>query len=99
MSTSEDPGASHALEGPRTATVPRTIQVVQEGAKLLCVDDRNLRRPYTPGPPVRGRIYCVRELYEEDGIQGVLLVGIAGPRNNAGLECGFLLARFRWVHD
>lgn len=68
-------------------------------AKLLCVDDSRIRRRYWPGPPVQGRIYCVREIYDEDTAPGVLLVGIRGPLNHAGLECGFLLSRFKWVHD
>lgn len=88
-----------ALESPTTAPRQRVKQEVTHGAKLLCEDDRNIKRHYTPGPPVRGRIYCVRELYSEDGVPGVLLVGIVGPTNAAGLECGFVLSRFRWVHD
>ena len=91
--------AQRTLESPTTARHDRVQQVVAPGAKLLCINASGLRRTYTPGSPVEGRIYCVRELYEEDGVQGVLLVGIVGPRNHAGLECGFLLARFRWVHE
>jgi hypothetical protein len=87
------------LESPTAAPRQRIKQEVTHGAKLLCVDDRKIRRHYTPGPPVSGRVYCVRELYEEDAVPGVLLVGINGPKNAAGLECGFLLSRFRWVHD
>ena len=89
---------SLAFESPTTEPRVRTKQEVTHGAKLLCVDDNNLKRDYTPGPVVRGHTYCVRELYTEAGIQGVLIVGIVGPSRN-GLECGFLLSRFRWVHD
>lgn len=71
---------------------------VAPGAKLLCINDSNIHRSYTPGPPVRGHIYCVREVYDENSQPGVLLVGITGPIHN-GLECGFFLSRFRWVHD
>ena len=87
-----------AFESPTTETRIRTKQQVTHGAKLLCVDDSNLQRHYLPGPVVRGQLYCVRELYEEGGIPGVLVVGIVGPFSG-GLECGFLLSRFRWVHD
>ncbi len=69
------------------------------GAKLLCVDDVGLKRRYTPGSPVRGRVYCVREVYDLDTAPGVLLAGIRGPINPLGLECGFLLARFIWLHE
>ena len=72
---------------------------VRPGAKLLCINDRGLRRRYSPGPVVRGHVYCVREVYEDLGQTGVLVIGIAGPRNSAGLECGFFLSRFRMVHD
>jgi hypothetical protein len=89
---------SLAFESPTTETRTRTQQQVSPGAKLLCVEDANLNRDYVPRPVVRGRIYCVRELYEEGGIPGVLVVGITGPFRG-GLECGFLLSRFRWVHD
>ena len=89
---------SLTFEAPAPETRIRTKQQVTPGAKLLCVDDSNLKRHYIPGPVVRGQIYCVRELYEESGIPGVLIVGIAGPIRG-GLECGFLLSRFRWVHD
>jgi len=87
-----------AFESPTIEPRIRTQQQITPGAKLLCVDDANLVRQYTPGPVVRGQIYSVRELYEEDGIRGVLLWGIVGPFRG-GLECGFLLSRFRWVHD
>ncbi len=85
----------------RTMITPRnrTRQMVAPGAKLLCVDDANLHRPYSPGPVIRGRIYCVREHYEEGGIPGVLLVGIHGPFIRGGLECGFRLMRFVFLHD
>jgi hypothetical protein len=86
------------LESPAIDTRIRTKQLVTPGAKLLCVDDSGLQRHYDPGPVVRGKLYCMRELYEEAGTPGVLLVGIVGPFRN-GLECGFLLSRFRWVHD
>ena len=78
---------------------PRKAEKVTGGAKLLCINDRNLHRTYVPGPPVEGRTYCVREVYSENGVEGVLLYGIDGPRIRGGLECGFLLSRFRWVHD
>ena len=87
-----------AFESPTIEPRIRTQKQITPGAKLLCVDDANLVRQYTPGPVVRGQIYCVRELFEEDGIRGVLLWGIVGPFRG-GLECGFLLSRFRWVHD
>lgn len=90
--------AAEALESPAAKTSPRQQKPLTAGAKLLCIDDSNLRRQYTPGPVVLGHIYCVRELYEENGIPGVLLIGITGPFRG-GLECGFLLSRFRWVHD
>lgn len=82
-------------------TLPETGQTTDlgPGAKLLCIDDANLRRRYVPGPPVKGRIYCAREFYLDHGVQGVLLVGIRGPLDANGLECGFLLTRFRWVHE
>ncbi len=99
MSTYPPESETLAIESPTAEPRRRVKQEVTHGAKLLCIDDRNIRRHYSPGPPVRGRIYCVRELYEEDGVSGVLLVGIMGPKNPAGLECGFLLSRFRWVHD
>ncbi|HRK16581.1 MAG TPA: hypothetical protein PK490_20040 [Prosthecobacter sp.] len=90
--------ADTRLESPSAKEVPRQQKPLTAGAKLLCIDDTNLHRQYIPGPVVAGRIYCVRELYEEHGIPGVLLIGITGPFR-AGLECGFLLSRFRWVHD
>lgn len=91
-----EPTAATATPRPhnRSATRPR----IGPGDKLLCVDDTNLRRTYHPGPPVKGRIYCLRELYTENGVAGVLLAGIQGPIRDDGLECGFLLSRFRWVH-
>ena len=87
-----------AFESPSITPRIRTRQQVTPGSKLLCVNDANLKRSYTPGPVVQGQIYCVRERYEDDGVPGVLLVGIQGPFL-AGLELGFLLSRFRWVHD
>jgi hypothetical protein len=69
------------------------------GAKLVCIDDQNIHRHYIPGPPAKGRIYSVREHYQEAGIHGVLLFGIQGPKNECGLECGFLLSQFKWIHD
>lgn len=83
----------------RTEQKSNTEQKIEAGARLLCIDDAGLRRTYWPGPPVRGKIYCVREIYNEDSAPGVLLVGIRGPTNHAGLECGFLLSRFKWVHE
>lgn len=69
------------------------------GAKLLCVNNRGFQRRYIPGPPVRGRVYCVRDVYQNGGRTGVLLVGIIGPIQSNGLEQGFFLSRFRWVHS
>ena len=89
---------SLSFESPTTEPRVRTQRHGAPGAKLLCVDDTHLTRKYTPWPVVRGQIYCVREHYTEGGEQGVLVVGITGPFRN-GLECGFLLSRFRWVHD
>jgi len=90
----------HPVHAPiRPAAMPRPDTKPQPGAKLLCVDDRGLKRTYCPGPPVRGHIYCLRELYTDHGEPGVLLAGIVGPRNGQGLECGFFLRRFRWVHE
>jgi hypothetical protein len=71
---------------------------VTRGAKLLCINDRDLRRPYRPRPPVRGHVYCVREVYTDGGRPGVLLLGIVGPIGPDGLEQGFYLSRFRWLH-
>lgn len=88
----------HTIESPTAEPRVRTSQRVTQGAKLLCVDDGKLQRHYQPGPVVKGQIYCVRELYEDGGVPGVLVVGISGPFQN-GLECGFLLSRFQWVHD
>jgi hypothetical protein len=65
----------------------------------LCIDASNLRRHYRPGPVVRGHVYCVREMYTDGGRPGVLLVGIKGPIGPDGLEQGFYLSRFRWVHS
>ena len=75
------------------------LQEMSPGAKLLCIDDSNLHRTYYPGPPIKGQVYCVREIFDEYPDQGVLLVGITGPMFSDGLECGFYLSRFRWVHD
>ena len=47
---------------------------------------------------MRGRIYRVREVFYDDGLPGALLVGIRGPLNAAGPECGFKLTRSRWLH-
>lgn len=69
------------------------------GAKLLCIDDSNIRRNYSPGPPVRGRLYCAREIYTDGGRPGVLLVGIHGPLGHDGLEQGFFLSRFHVVRS
>lgn len=71
----------------------------KSGAKMLCVDAKGLRRTYVPGPPVEGHLYCVREVYVDNGQMGILLVGIRGPTMSSKLECGFLARRFRWVHD
>lgn len=88
------------MNGQAEASVAPAVQMsLGPGAKLLCIDDRNLRRRYRPGPPVCGRIYCLRELYVNDGVPGVLLCGIRGPNDYDGLECGFRLTRFKWVHD
>lgn len=69
------------------------------GDKVLCIDARGLRRTYVPGPPVEGHLYCVREVYVDNGQTGILLVGIRGPAFGPGLECGFLACRFRWIRD
>jgi hypothetical protein len=90
---------SLAIEFPTTEPRERTQQEVTHGAKLICINDKNLHRNYHPGPVVEGQVYCVRELYTQGGVPGVLLVGIVGPFDFGGLECGFLLSRFRWVHD
>ncbi len=90
---------SFAIEFPTSEPRERTKQEVTHGAKLICINDKNLLRNYIPGPVVEGQIYCVRELYTQGGVPGVLLVGITGPFDFNGLECGFLLSRFRWVHD
>jgi hypothetical protein len=73
-------------------------QSPQPGTRLLCVDDTKLGRHYTPSAIVSGHIYSVRELYVENGVPGVLVVGISGPVLN-GLECGFQLSRFRTIDD
>lgn len=90
---------SSELELPTIEPHERTQQEVAHGAKLICINDKNLRRNYQPGPVVEGQTYCVRELYTQGDVPGVLLVGIVGPFDFGGLECGFLLSRFRWVHD
>ena len=69
------------------------------GDKVICIDAAGLRRIYVPGPPVEGHLYCVREVYVDNGQVGILLVGIYGPAMSSKLECGFLASRFRWVHD
>lgn len=69
------------------------------GDKVLCIDAKGLRRTYVPGPPVEGHLYCVREVYADNGQTGILLVGIRGPALASNLECGFLASRFRWIHD
>ena len=69
------------------------------GDKVLCIDAKGLHRIYVPGPPVEGHLYCVREVYVDNGQMGILLVGIRGPTMSSKLECGFLARRFRWVHD
>ncbi len=87
------------IEFPKPESRERTRHEVTHGAKLICINDKNLHRNYSPGPVVEGQIYCVRELYTQGGVPGVLLVGIVGPFDFGGLECGFLLSRFRWIHD
>lgn len=79
---------------------------IQTGAKVICVNARGLRRRYRPGPPEEGQIYCVREVYQDNACscfhcrgQGILLVGVQGPAWHNGLEAGFLVHRFRWVHE
>ncbi len=69
------------------------------GDKVICIDAEGLRRTYVPGPPVKGHLYCVREVYADGGQTGILLVGIRGPALASNLECGFLAWRFRWIHD
>ena len=69
------------------------------GDKVVCIDAKGLRRTYVSGPPVEGHLYCVREVYVDNGQVGILLVGIRGPALVSNLECGFLASRFRWVHD
>ena len=76
-----------------------TARAVSPGDKVLCMDAKWLRRTYVPGPPVEGHLYCVREVYVDNGQPGLLLVGIHGPAMSSKLECGFLARRFRWVHD
>ncbi len=93
-----DAKTAETFEKPNVSSEERLSIQFSPGAKLLCINDSGIRRKYTPGPPVNGQIYCVRELYEAGGIPGVLLVGIVGPDEYHGLECGFLLSRFRWVH-
>ena len=74
-------------------------RAISPGDKVLCMDAKGLRRTYVPGPPVEGHLYCVREVYVDNGQTGLLLVGIHGPAMSSKLECGFLARRFRWVHD
>lgn len=81
-----------AATAPEPAPNPHPLA---PGARLLCIDDSRLRRRYRPGPPARGKVYCVRKTYSDGGRTGVLLVGISGPRGNDGLEQGFYLSRFR----
>ena len=69
------------------------------GDKVICIDAKGLRRIYVPGPPKEGHLYCVREVYVDNGQMGILLVGIHGPATSSNLECGFLACRFRWIHD
>lgn len=69
------------------------------GDKVICIDAKDLRRIYVPGPPKEGHLYCVREVYVDNGQTGILLVGIRGPAMSSNLECGFLARRFRWIHD
>ena len=88
--------AEHPWLGPYAVTVPRGIS---PGDKVLCIDAKGLHRIYVPGPPVEGHLYCVREVYVDNGQVGILLVGIRGPTMSSKLECGFLARRFRWVHD
>lgn len=74
-------------------------QLFHEGDLLLCINHRNLRRPYIPQPPVEGRVYLVRETYCDDGVPGVLLEGIFCPVTTSnGLECGFRMTRFRLLN-
>ena len=87
------------VEPPRIEPNERIQRELIHGAKLLCIDDKNLHRNYHPGPVVEGQIYCVREHYTQGGVTGVLLFGIVGPFDFGGLECDFLLSRFRWIHD
>jgi hypothetical protein len=67
------------------------------GHMLQCINDQGFKRTYIPGPPIKNHVYWVREIYEDRGELGVLLVGIIGPFSPSGLEQGFLLSRFRWV--
>ena len=69
------------------------------GDKVVCIDAKGLQRNYVPGPPVEGHLYCVREVYVDNGQVGILLVGIRGPTMVSSLECGFWASRFRWVHN
>ena len=78
-------------------TTPTTSTFLP-GDKLLCINARGLRRPYRPGAPIEGRVYCCRETYVDNGASGVLLVGIVCPVSKGGLECGFLASRFILVH-
>lgn len=90
--------ATKKAPAPSRTRAPKPEPKVTRGAKLLCIDDSNLRRHYSPGAVVRGQVYCVREVYTDGGRPGVLLVGIEGPIAPGGLEQGFYLSRFRWVH-
>lgn len=87
----EQPSVGHYVhEAPRE---------LSPGDKVICIDAKGLRRTYVPGPPVEGHLYCVREVYVDNGQTGILLVGIHGPAMSSKLECGFLARRFRWIHD
>ena len=91
------------LAMPRSGVIPKRREKLastwRSGDKVLCIDAKELRRTYVPGPPVEGHLYCVREVYADGGQTGILLVGIRGPALASNLECGFLASRFRWIHD
>ena len=89
---------STTLSPPDVRRKSRT-RPVQGGSKLLCVNDKGLRRKYQPGPPKQGHLYSVREVYTDSGKRGVLLVGIRGPIGAGRLEQGFLLSRFRLIRS
>ena len=82
-----------------THYVYEALREFSPGDKVVCIDAKGLRRIYVPGPPVEGHLYCVREVYVDNGQMGILLVGIRGPTMSSKLECGFLARRFRRVHD